>query len=181
MRDFFTIGHSTRLFDSFIGILVDAGVSAIADVRRFPASRRHPDYNAERLAQLLAGRGIRYRHIPELGGRRRAEEPSPHRALRNDSFRAYATHMSSAEFAAGIAALHALGDGAAILCAEAVPWRCHRNMISDYLVTHGALVTHLIDQTQRRPHTLSELVRIDSAGLLVYDRGAPPEQVAMFE
>ncbi len=142
-----TVGHSTRSLDAFIGLLEREDVMHLADVRRFPASRRHPHFNRDALAAALAARGIGYSHHPLLGGRRAPLRDSPHGAWRNTGFRGYADHMDTVEFRAALADLTSTATRArtAIMCAEAVPWRCHRSLLADALIASGAAVEHILD------------------------------------
>jgi uncharacterized protein (DUF488 family) len=169
-----TVGHSTLPLDAFLALLAGHVIDAVADVRRFPASRRHPHFAREPLAVALATAGIAYVWMPALGGRRAARADSPHVAWRNAGFRAYAEHMEGAEFRDGLEALlrFAAGRRAAILCAEAVPWRCHRQLIADALVARGVDVRHLTGAGAAEPHRLTPFVRCDG-DRLVYDRGVP--------
>jgi uncharacterized protein (DUF488 family) len=134
----FTIGHSTRSADEVVGLLREAGADLVVDVRRFPGSRRHPQFNAEPFAATLAQSGIGYRHLAALGGRRAAERdrPSRYTLWREAGFRNYAGYAETADFRAGLAALRRLEEThrPAIMCAEAVWWRCHRRIITDYLL-----------------------------------------------
>jgi uncharacterized protein (DUF488 family) len=144
----FTIGHSTRSIEAFIGLLRDAGADIVADVRRFPGSRRHPQFNAETLQRALAGTGIGYRHFPALGGRRaETEGHSKHSLWRETAFRNYADYAETADFRAAFRALRELEveHRPAIMCAEAVWWRCHRRIIADYLIAAGVEVRHILD------------------------------------
>jgi uncharacterized protein (DUF488 family) len=146
----FTIGHSTRSIEDFIALLAGAGVDCVADVRRFPVSRRHPQFNGESLAQALQAAGIAYRHFPALGGRRSAiagSGPSPHTLWREAAFRNYADYADTPAFRAAFAALRQLAEGrrVAVMCAEAVWWRCHRRIIADYLIAAGIAVEHILD------------------------------------
>ena len=146
----FTIGHSTRPIADFIALLAGAGVDCLADVRRFPGSRRQPQFNGEALARSLAAAGIEYRHFPALGGRRgdrAGNEASPHTLWREPGFRNYADHAETPEFRAAFAALLRLAQQRrlAIMCAEAVWWRCHRRIIADYLLAAGIAVAHILD------------------------------------
>jgi uncharacterized protein (DUF488 family) len=169
-----TIGHSTRPIDEFLRVLDAHRIEAIADVRRFPGSRKHPQYGREALESMLAAHGIAYLWLPELGGRRQPTPQSPNTAWRNAAFRGYADHMASEEFAHGMAKLLALAAGArsAILCAEAVWWRCHRALISDALCARGITVEHITDARHTVPHPLTQPARIVD-GRLSY---AGPEQ-----
>lgn len=176
-KPIFTIGHGSRALDEFLTLLANAGIQCLVDVRAFPGSRRHPQFGGEALASALLGAGIEYLWEGEaLGGRRRARQDSPHVALRNASFRAYADHMQSAAFVSGIERLLELRDRetVAIMCAERLPWQCHRYMIADYLVAAGAEVRHLIDAARPRAHELRREARVTDAGL-VYDAGTQGE------
>ncbi len=146
-----TLGHSTRPWEAFEALLGAHGIEAIADVRRFPASRKHPQYNQDALRARL---GAAYAHFPELGGRRRARADSPNTAWRNDSFRAYADHMQTPEFEAGMARLAALARArrTAVMCAESVWWRCHRGLISDWLKARGTTVLHITGAAAPEEH-----------------------------
>jgi uncharacterized protein (DUF488 family) len=157
-----TIGHSTRPLDEFLGLLVHYQLEAVADVRRFPASRRHPHYAAASLSASLTGHGIGYRWLPQLGGRRRALENSPNTAWRNASFRGYADYIQTDEFAAGLEQLLELSGGArtAIMCAEAVWWRCHRALIADVLRVRGIEVVHILDMAHTTLHPFTSAARI---------------------
>lgn len=172
-----TVGHGNRTSEELQALLVEAGVRELVDVRAHPGSRRHPQFSRATLAEELGGVGIGYTWSgQDLGGRRRPKAGSRHTAWRNDSFRAYADHMESAEFAAAIDRLLARAGEAklAIMCAERLPWQCHRYLISDFLVMRGVAVTHLIGSGSAREHALNPMARIEH-GLLVYDRGSPLE------
>jgi uncharacterized protein (DUF488 family) len=183
-----TVGHSTLPLDRFLALLAAHGIEAVADVRRFPASRRHPHFERSALERALAAAGIRYAWLPALGGRRPTRPDSPHVAWRNPSFRGYADHMDGAEFRAGMEELLALAATArtTILCAEAVPWRCHRQLISDALVARGVDVRHVTSESDASPHRLTPFARVagervgydggqlglPGAGSMVHNRGA---------
>jgi uncharacterized protein (DUF488 family) len=162
-----TVGHSTRPLETFLAVLEAHGIELIADVRRFPGSRRLPQYGAEPLARALAARGIDYLWLPELGGRRRA--PGGGSAWRHPAFRAYAAHMMSEEFAEGLFALLMAAPGlrTALLCAEMLWWRCHRRLIADVLVSLGLPVEHLRDAGPAEPHRLMPPARL-VGGRLTY-------------
>jgi uncharacterized protein (DUF488 family) len=163
-----TIGHSTREIGVFISLLRQNGIKLVADVRMFPGSKRSPQFNKEALIDSLGKGGIRYKHFPELGGRRRAKPDSHNTAWRNASFRGYADYMETEEFRTGIARLSDLSDEAgptAIMCAEAVWWRCHRALISDYLKTRGVEVTHILDTKQIEVHPFTSAAKIVNGGL----------------
>jgi uncharacterized protein (DUF488 family) len=169
-----TLGHSTLALEDFLGLLEAHAIDAIVDVRRFPASRRHPHVAREPLAAALAARDIEYAWLPALGGRRAARPDSPHVAWRNAAFRGYADHMDGAEFRDGLAALFGLAEcrRAAIMCAEAVPWRCHRQLIADALVARGVEVCHVTGRGGASSHRLTPFARVEGERV-VYDRGVP--------
>lgn len=157
-----TVGHSTRTFDAFPGLLAAHGVTRLADVRRFPGSRRYPHFNADHLAAHLPGRGIDYVPMPELGGRRRPAPDSRSTAWRNDAFRAYGDFMSTPEFASGLARLLGLAAErpTAIMCSEAVWWRCHRGLIADALKARGITVLHIESERPPKEHPYTGAARI---------------------
>jgi len=166
-----TIGHSTRNIDIFISLLEENGIKLLADVRSLPRSKRYPQFNKEALAESLNARGIRYEHFPELGGRRKARLGSHNTAWRNASFRGYADYMETEQFHKGTERLVALAREAgptAIMCAEAVWWRCHRALISDYLKACGMEVTHILDANKIEPHPFTSAARIVN-GKLSYE------------
>jgi uncharacterized protein (DUF488 family) len=162
----FTVGHSTRSAEAFIGLLRREGVERVYDIRSFPGSRRYPHFNAETLAERLRAEGITYEHHPELGGRRRPSEGAPPTAWRNEGFRGYAEYMCSSAFSDAIDRLIETGREVptAIMCSEAVPWRCHRTMVSDALVARGVDVRHILDATTR-PHTLTSFAVVRDGGV----------------
>ena len=161
-----TIGHSTRAIGYLIAALEAHGIKALADVRSLPGSRRYPQFNKEALAQSLSERGIRYEHFPELGGRRKAKPDSKNTAWRNDSFRGYADHMETEEFRRGVERLVDLAaTPTAIMCAEAVWWRCHRALISDFLKARGGEVIHILDEKKTEPHPFTSAARIANGEL----------------
>jgi uncharacterized protein (DUF488 family) len=152
-----TVGHSTRSADEFISLLRAYELQALADVRRLPGSRRLPQFNQDTLARNLERHGIEYRWFPQLGGRRKAHEDSPNTGWRNLSFRGYADHLQSQEFAEGFEELLRLArhERTALMCAEAVWWRCHRRLIADVLTLRGFEVIHIIDAEHATPHAHS--------------------------
>lgn len=171
---FFSIGHSTRTLEDFVAILHEAGVRGIADVRRFPASRRHPHFNRENLEISLPEAGIAYRHFPVLGGRRGKSDPrSPNGWWEIEAFRNYADHALTPEFRRALAELRAYGHAqpVAVMCAEAVWWRCHRRLVVDNLLAAGDAVTHLLDLRKHEPAQLTEGARVQADGRILY----PPE------
>jgi uncharacterized protein (DUF488 family) len=158
-----TIGHSTRTIDIFISLLEENGIKLVADVRTLPGSKRYPQFNKEMLARSLTEHGIRYEHFPELGGRRKTRKDSHNTAWRNASFRAYADHMETEEFRTGIERLVNLAaesGPAAMMCAEAVWWRCHRALISDYLKVRGIDVMHILDASKSEPHPFTSAAHV---------------------
>jgi uncharacterized protein (DUF488 family) len=157
----YTIGHSTRSLDDFIALLKAHGVTQLADVRSVPRSRRHPHFAADALAVSLPAAGIAYRHCPGLGGLRKARRDSPNTAWRHEGFRGYADHMQTDEFERALDELVALAaqQPTAIMCAEAVWWRCHRQLTADALVARGIEVRHITSASAAPPHTLTEFAR----------------------
>ena len=169
-----TIGHSTRSAAEFNQILVAHQIAALVDVRSFPGSRRYPHFNKPELSRRLEAVGILYAHNPRLGGRRRPSPDSRNTAWQNSSFRAYADHMESEEFKQGIEDLLEVArtKPTAIMCAEALWWRCHRSLIADFLKAQGLAVIHIIDEkkTQAHPYTSAARIidgRLSYAGLLL--------------
>jgi uncharacterized protein (DUF488 family) len=177
-----TVGHSTRSFPEFLALLRSAGVTMLVDVRRFPGSRRYPQFNRENLSESLRTEGIEYIHAPELGGRRRADPDSKYLFWRNESFRAYADYMSTPEFNAALDGLAMLaGDkNVAVMCAEAVPWRCHRQLIADALVARGHEVRHILSETRRDVHELNPGAVVLPDQRVIYP-GPRPTQATLFE
>jgi len=169
----YTIGHSTRTIPEFASLLSAAEIGVVADVRSFPHSRTNPQFNIEVLPDSLAQFSVGYQHIPELGGRRhrpREAPPSPNIFWRNESFRNYADYAMTDAFRIGLAVLNELADRrrCAIMCSEALWWRCHRRIISDYLIAQGAQVFHIIGQREIEPATLTPSARTLPDGALVY-------------
>jgi uncharacterized protein (DUF488 family) len=165
-----TVGHGARRADALLAVLRDAGVEVLVDVRRYPGSRRHPQFGRDALAGFLAEAGIEYEWWGEtLGGRRRRSPDSRHTALREPAFVGYADHMDTAAFRTAVEALLDLPGRPAIMCAETVWWHCHRMLISDALTMRGATVTHLLDVGRRQPHHLHQTVRRGDDGWPVYD------------
>ncbi len=158
-----TIGHSTRKIDQFTSLLEENGIKLVVDVRSLPGSKHYPQFNKEALAQSLCEHGIHYEHLPELGGRRKAREDSRNTAWRNASFRGYADYMETEEFHQGVERLLDLANESgqtAIMCAEAVWWRCHRALISDYLKARGIEIMHILDLNKSEPHPFTSAARI---------------------
>jgi uncharacterized protein (DUF488 family) len=152
----FTIGHGTRPADELVGCLQGAGVGTLVDIRRFPGSRRNPQFNKEALAATLALAGIDYRHAVELGGRR-SGEPGEERftCIRTAAFRSYAARMGAQEWQEALA-LTLANPAPCVMCAETVPWRCHRVLVSDLLAARGHEVVHLLRPDASQPHRLSD-------------------------
>jgi uncharacterized protein (DUF488 family) len=173
MTTVFTIGHGNRPIGELLSLLKEAGIECLVDVRAYPASRRHPQFARESLDQSLADAGVRYVWEGKaLGGRRKLEKNSPHVALNNPGFRAYAGHMTTEEFRQALDTLVETGRGrrTAIMCAERLPWKCHRHLVADSLAARGVRVLHLMSPGESREHTLSRLARNDGERL-VYDAG----------
>ena len=172
---FWTIGHSTRKIDIFISLLEENGIKLVVDVRRLPGSKRYPQFNKEALSASLHKVGIRYEHFPELGGRRKPKHISRNTAWRNASFRGYADYMETEEFQKGIERLVDLArevGPVTIMCAEAVWWRCHRALISDYLKVRGIEVIHIVDANKSEPHPFTSTARMVN-GKLSYAQPEP--------
>jgi uncharacterized protein (DUF488 family) len=179
MMRIWTIGHSTRAIDEFISLLEEIAIKLLADVRAWPGSKRYPQFN-EALAKSLTAHGIRYEHFPELGGKRKSKPDSRNTAWRNASFRGYADYMETEQFQKGVERLLAFArsddlgsprnehDGwedvtpcaIAIMCAEAVWWRCHRSLIADYLKARGVEVLHVLGANKVEPHPYTSAARI---------------------
>ena len=158
-----TIGHSTRSIDDFVSLLEQNGIKLLADVRSLPGSKRYPQFNKETLAESLSARGIRYEHFPELGGRRKPKADSRNTAWRNASFRGYADYMETEQFHKGVERLLVLAREAgptAIMCAEAVWWRCHRALVSDYLKARDIEIMHILDANRTEPHPFTSAAHI---------------------
>lgn len=179
----FTIGHSTRSAEEFVSLLEENGVELLVDVRRHPGSRRHPQFNQGELEETLRAAGIDYRHEERLGGRRDpAPGESPNRAWESEGFRAYADHLLSEE---GRRALDHLESEArerrlAVMCAEAVPWRCHRQIVADHLVARGLAVRHVLGEGRTDGHSLRRMAEVGEDGRVVYP-GTDVEQPELFE
>jgi len=175
-----TIGHSTRGIDEFVSLLKQNEINLLADVRAWPGSKRYPQFNKDALTESLRAHGIRYQHFPELGGKRKSKPDSRNTAWRNASFRGYADYMETEQFQQGVERLLAFArsDGLgsrrnerdgweavtpcaiAIMCAEAVWWRCHRSLIADYLKARGVEVLHVLSANKVEPHPYTSAARI---------------------
>ena len=175
----YTIGHSTRSAEELLALLRDAGIERLADVRAFPSSRRQPQFNRGELTRWLPDAGIEYFNLPELGGRRAPLADSPNRGWRESAFRGYADHMRSPEFLESLAELEAMAANAptAMMCAEAVWWRCHRRLIADALVVRGWRIEHLGVGDGRTVHELSPFAVVAPDRTLTY----PPAQGTLLD
>jgi uncharacterized protein (DUF488 family) len=162
MRNIWTIGHSTRGLTEFIEILKSFHIQVLADVRSFPGSKKFPHFNKEFLAATLEMHSIKYIHLPELGGRRKPVRDSKNIAWRNEAFRGYADYMESESFKNGIVKLteKANEKNTAYMCSEAVWWKCHRSMISDYLKAKGWNVLHIMGENKVQPHPYTSPARV---------------------
>ena len=172
-----TIGHSNRPLEELIGMLQAHGVDLLVDVRTVPKSRHNPQFNTENLPAPLHQAGIGYLHLPGLGGLRHARKDSINTGWRNDSFRGYADYMQTPEFEAALSTLLQAAEErhAAVMCAEAVPWRCHRSMIADALTARGAAVEHIMSEAKRSPHKMTGFARVDGTQVTY-----PPETLELF-
>jgi uncharacterized protein (DUF488 family) len=158
-----TMGHSTRPLEEFIDLLKAHSVTILIDVRSVPRSRHNPQFNGDTLPVVLKLVGIRYTHAAGLGGFRRANPASPNMGWRNASFRGYADYMQTAEFAENLASMMelAMHERVVLMCAEAVPWRCHRSLIADALLVHGIRAEEIISKTHLQAHTLTSFAKLD--------------------
>jgi uncharacterized protein (DUF488 family) len=172
-----TIGHSTRSIEDLIAALRANGVNRLIDIRTIPRSRHNPQFNREELAGSLSVAGIAYEHRPGLGGLRHPWKDSPNGGWRNSAFRGFADYMQTRAFAEEIEALigEARREHVAIMCAEAVPWRCHRSLVADALSMRGVKVEHIMTQGHRAPHKLTPFARIEDQRLTY-----PPAEPELF-
>jgi uncharacterized protein (DUF488 family) len=168
-----TVGHSTHPIEEFLELLAAHGIEQLIDVRTIPKSRRVPQYNTEALAESLQAAHIRYRHMPGLGGLRHPRKDSINSAWRNDSFRGYADYMQTEEFLHGLEELIAISrqQRTTIMCAEAVPWRCHRSLVADALNVRDIPVIEILSATSYRDHKLTPFARAQGSSITY-----PPEQ-----
>jgi uncharacterized protein (DUF488 family) len=172
----FTLGHSTLPIDRFIVLLGIYGIERLVDIRTIPRSRHNPQFNAAALADTLSAQGIDYVHIPALGGLRHADKDSPNTGWRNGSFRGYADHMQTEAFRRALETLIQLGRSkrTAIMCAEAVPWRCHRSLVADALGVRGLPVVEILSESSYRMHKLTSFARVEGMRITY-----PPEQATL--
>ena len=168
----YTIGHSTRSFDDFLSLLKQFGIQTLTDIRSRPGSRKFPHFDRENLEKVLPEHGVDYVWIPKLGGLRRDGKGSVSRntGLTSPGFRNYADHMEEAEFKEGVSELLAIAvrSPTAYMCAEALWWRCHRRLLSDYLVAHGLEVFHIVDTRSFHPHKITEGAVVSPEGNVLY-------------
>ncbi|MGH6612426.1 MAG: DUF488 family protein [Burkholderiaceae bacterium] len=162
-----TVGHSTRPIEEFLALLNGAAIETVVDVRRFPGSRRYPQYNQQQLHDSLADAEIRYEWLRELGGRRKPDADSPNTAWRNASFRAYADYMQTEAFEASVDRLTSMAAAGrtALMCSEAVWWRCHRSLIADYLKIRGYTVMHILSEDKQQEHPYTSAAHIEDGRL----------------
>jgi uncharacterized protein (DUF488 family) len=174
MQTVLTIGHSTRSIEEFISLLQAHRVTRVVDVRTVPRSRHNPQFNKTSLPKSLKKVGIGYVHLPGLGGLRRARPDSINMGWRNASFRGYADYMQTPEFETSLQELIDLAeeDRIALMCAEAVPWRCHRSLIADALLARGLLSQHIMSLTRREVHTLTPFAKVNGAKIVYPSRDA---------
>lgn len=175
-RRIWTVGHSNRGLSEFLALLQSHRIQLVADVRRFPGSKRQPHFRADDLETALAEHGIRYQHFPGLGGRRGSRlEQSPNNGWRIESFRSYADYMLSEEFTQSLdrLAAAAITGAAAVMCAEAVPWHCHRRLIADALTVRGWSVLDIYSTKRTEAHRLTDFASVN-AGRLTYPDPLPP-------
>ena len=168
-----TVGHSDRSLEEFLDLLQSHGVTMIVDVRKMPRSLRNPQFNRDSLPNALRGRGIGYTDLPALGGLRRRKPDSPNGGWRNASFQGYADYMLTPEFEAGLQELLDLARGQrpALMCAEAVPWRCHRSLIADALTVRGITVDHIMSKSRADRHALKPWAKVEGTRITY-----PPEE-----
>ena len=170
MRSIWTVGHSNHPLERFLEILKAHEIERLIDVRRFPGSRRWPHFSAARLSTSLPDSGIDYVGMPELGGRRKANPDSPHTAWRVEAFRGYADFMDTPGFTASLERVEDLASEkrSALMCAEALPWRCHRSLIADALIARGWKVFEILSEKESRPRELPAFARLEGTRV-VYD------------
>ena len=172
-----TVGHSTHPIEDFLKLLAAHAVELLIDIRTIPKSRRNPQYNSDTLAQALERAGIEYRHMPGLGGLRHPRKDSINTAWQNAGFRGYADYMQTPQFEASLHQLIQVADRqrTVIMCAEAVPWRCHRSLVADALMAHGATVEHILSGKAAKAHAYTAFARVEGQqvtypGLILFDQ-----------
>ncbi|MCL5773019.1 MAG: DUF488 domain-containing protein [Firmicutes bacterium] len=168
MNEIFTIGHSTRLLEEFIELLQDSGVTEVADVRTIPRSRYNPQFNKETFPEDLKKAGIKYEHMSGLGGLRHPRKDSPNTGWKNDSFRGFADYMQTGEFEESLENLIQLSgrERIAVMCAEAVPWRCHRRLIADALLARGIKAVHIMGKHSLQNHAMTPWAKIEGKKII---------------
>ena len=173
----FTVGHSTLPIEQFIALLQAYGIQRLVDVRTVPRSRHNPQFNADSLVQSLPAAGIEYFPMPALGGLRHSRKDSPNTGWRNESFRGYADYMQTPAFSEALGSLMQMARGrrVAIMCAEAVPWRCHRSLVADALNVQGVPAVEIMSAGSHRLHTLTPFAHVEGK-VITY----PPEQADLF-
>jgi uncharacterized protein (DUF488 family) len=171
-----TVGHSNRPLEEFLRLLRDHGVTLVVDVRKMPGSRRNPQFSHDTLPQALHQAGIGYVHMPGLGGLRRGRRDSPNTGWENASFQGYADHMLTPEFRQSLQELleRASGERAVLMCAEAVPWRCHRSLVADALAVRGVAVKHILSAARIQPHVLRPWARVQGELITYPPPGVDP-------
>jgi len=177
-----TIGHSTRPIDELIELLKAHGIALLMDVRTVPRSRHNPQFNSQALAASLTDAGVTYHHVPELGGLRKSRPGSINTGWKNASFRGFADYMQTDGFSRALEEFMAYGERerTAVMCAEAVPWRCHRSLIADALVSRGWTVRHIMTLTKADEHKLTPFAKLEN-GVLTYPAPPPePESPCLF-
>lgn len=169
MKTIFTIGHSNHTFEEFLAMLKAFDIEVLADIRRYPGSRKHPQFNKDSLQKTMPENGIEYLHLEDLGGRRKVQPNSHNTAWRLDSFKGYADYMETGEFKKAVEKLEklALQKRVAYMCSEAVWWSCHRSLVSDYLKNEGWNVQHIMSKTKSEEHPYTKPAKIEN-GKLVY-------------
>ena len=172
----FTVGHSILPIEPFLALLNTYGIACLVDIRTIPRSRRNPQFNADALAPALTAHDIEYVALTELGGLRHAHKDSTNTGWRNESFRGYADYMQTDAFADGLAQLIAMSrtKRTAIMCAEAVPWRCHRSLVADALLVRGIPVIEILSQLNWRDHKLTPFAHVEGTRITY-----PPEQASL--
>lgn len=172
----FTVGHSTRPIDAFIGLLRIYGIEQLIDIRTLPRSRYNPQFNDTALAGILPAAGIDYEHMKSLGGLRHARKDSPNTGWRNGGFRGYADYMLTDDFKQALATLidKSSNKRTAIMCAESVPWRCHRSLVADALMVRGITTVEILSETHSRVHPLTAFAKVKGTEITY-----PPEQMVL--
>lgn len=168
MHTIFTIGHSTHPIETFIETLKAYGIETLVDIRTIPQSRFNPQFAQKALAKSLTDAGIAYRHMKDLGGRRHARKDSPNTGWRNGGFRGYADYMQTEPFIRALGVLTAVAEqsSTAIMCAESVPWRCHRSLVGDALLVRGFTVIDIFSAENSRPHALTKFAQVEDGHIL---------------